>query len=201
MRITLLLLCAALLPSHAEAQWRLSLAAGPAATTGHSRDNEDLDQPAILPDHPVNWMLGLARQRGQWRIGADAHRLTSDLAVRGKAASVVTRGALSAWGVGVELSRQVAHATAGPTLQVGAGGVFERWAFDVTGGDARWRAAGRISLQLDLPLARRWAVLVRGEGLGGRSLFRQDELPEGYTARAGYSAAMLLGVTLADNLR
>lgn len=201
MRITLLLLLATLLPPRAGAQWRLSLAAGPAATTGHSRDSEDLDQPAILPDHPVNWVVGLARQRGGWRVGVDAHRLTSDLAVRGKAASVVTRGALSAWGAGVELSHLMARTAVGPTLHVGAGGVLERWAFDVTGGDARWRAAARVSLQVDLPLTGRWSALVRGEGLGGRSLFRQDELPEGYTARAGYSAALLLGVTLADNLR
>ncbi|MEO7352875.1 MAG: hypothetical protein ABIZ70_00840 [Gemmatimonadales bacterium] len=201
MRPALLFLLAVGVTPPLAAQWRFSLAAGPAATAGHSRDSIDPDQPSILPDHPVNWVAGVARAHGAWRIGVEGHRITSDLAVRGVSASVVTRGALSAWGLGAELSHRVLVAAAGASLHAGAGAVYERWSFAVADGEARWRAAARASLELDLPLAGRWSALVRGEGVAGQSLFRESELPEGYRGQTGYRAALLLGVTLADNRR
>lgn len=194
-----LLCCTTALPL--QAQWRFSLMAGPSATTGHSRDDADPEQPAILPDHPVNWTLGVAHPVGAWRIAFEGHRITSDLAIRGSTTSLVTRSAISAWGLGGELSRRVTADATGPTVLAGAGAVYERWSFDIAGGDPRWRAAVRGSLELDVPLARRWSGIVRGEWLAGGSLFRHDELPAGYARRAGYRAGLLLGVTLAENRR
>ncbi|MES2306838.1 MAG: hypothetical protein V4558_15145 [Gemmatimonadota bacterium] len=201
MRSTLLLLLAVGITPRLTAQWRFSLAAGPAVTAGHSLDAVDPDRPAILPDHPVNLVAGVARQHGPWRVAVEGHRITSDLAVRGASASVVTRGALSASGVGAELSRRIAASTAGPALYAGAGAIYERWAFALADGEARWRAAARASLELDVPLTRRWSALVRAEGIAGQSLFREEELPEGYSSRHGYRAGLLLGVALAGSPR
>lgn len=196
MPVLLLLFAVLLLPQRPlSAQWRLAISAGTAATSGHARDAADPEQAAILPDHPVSWLLALARQRGSWRVGIDGSRITSDLAIRGSSTSLVTRGALSAWGLGFEASRRLAGHAAAPSLWAGVGAVYERWSFDIAGGDARWRASGRASLQLDAPLSRRWSALVRGEALAGASLFRVEELPEGYTRRASQRAGLLLGVS------
>ena len=201
MRAPLLIFLLLLPAAPLEAQWRLSLSAGSAATSGHSRDTLDDEQPAILPDHPVDWTLALVRQHRAWRLGVDGHRVTSDLAIRGRSTTLVTRTALSAWGVGAELARRIASPMAGPQFWVAAGGVYERWSFDIAGGEARWRAAARGALQLDIPLVRHWSGMIRGEASLGCSLFRREELPEGYQRRAARRLGLQLGVTLADNRR
>ncbi|MEP6590806.1 MAG: hypothetical protein ABJC19_06460 [Gemmatimonadota bacterium] len=201
MRGILLILLSGTMVTPLAAQWRLSLAAGPATTSGHSLDGTQDDRPAILPDHPQPWTLTLARQVGAWRLGIDGSRITADLAVRSSTTSLATRGALSAWGTGVELAHRVAARRDGWALWGGVGAVYERWTFDVAGGDARWRAAARAALQLDIPLATHWDGLLRGELGAGPSLFRNGELPEGYQRRGARRAALLLGVTLAGAAR
>jgi len=191
----LLFLSAMLLsPCHLPAQWRLSLVTGPSATSGHSRDDLDPEQAEILPDHPATWSVGASRERGSWRFGLDGSRITSDLAIRGSTTSLITRDALSAWSVGFEASRRLLGGVGVPSLWGGIGAVGERWSFSSAGGDARWRAALRGSLQLDMPFSTRWAALIRGEGMIGSSLFAADELPDGYSRHAALRATLLLGV-------
>ena len=201
MRGTLLMLLCGTMATPLAAQWRLSIATGPATTSGHSLNATQDDRPAILPDHPQPWTLTLMRQMGAWRLGIDGSRITADLAVRGTTSSLATRGALSAWGTGVELARRITARHDGFALWGGVGAVYERWAFDVAGGDARWRPAARAALQLDIPLATHWNGLLRGELSAGPSLFRDGELPEGYQRRGARRAALLLGVTLAGAAR
>ncbi|MES2124001.1 MAG: hypothetical protein V4503_04855 [Gemmatimonadota bacterium] len=195
--LPLLLLLASLSPARATAQWQLSLVTGWSATAGHSRDPVDQDQPAILPDRPQNWSLAVARQRRGWRIAVDGSRITADLAVRSTSTTLATRGALSAWGLGAEVGRRIAGRGDGSSLWGSVGAVYERWSFDVTGGDSRWRAAARGALQLNVPFGAHWAGLLRGELLAGPSLFRPEELPEGYGIRSARRATLQVGVTLA----
>ena len=107
----------------------------------------------------------------------------------------MTRDALAAWGVGLELARRLRGRADGNALWAGLGAVAERWTFDVAGGDPRWRGSFRGSLQLDLPLIGAWHGLVRTEASLGASLFRADELPEGYRRHTARRAGMQLGVT------
>lgn len=199
--LTLVLFFGSLAPGRAAAQWRFSLSTGPATTAGHSLDSKDPDQPAILPDRPQTWTLAIARQHRGWRLGVDGSRITADLAVRSNSTSLATRGALSAWGVGAEVGHRLAQRGNGPSLWGSVGAVYERWSFDVTGGDARWRAAARGAVQLDVPFASHWSGRLRGEVYAGPSLFRAEELPEGYTTRTARRAALQLGVTLAGRPR
>jgi hypothetical protein len=177
------------------AQWQLSLLTGASATAGHARAALDPEQTAILPDHPVSWGLRLAREYPAWRVSLDGSRITGDLAIRGRSTSLVTRDALAAWGVGLELARRLRGRPDDNSLWAGLGAVAERWSFDVAGGDPRWRGSLRGSLQLDVPLIRGWNGLVRAEASVGASLFRADELPEGYRRRPARRAGMQLGVT------
>jgi hypothetical protein len=191
--LLLVLLLLHLPPCPLPAQWQLSLVTGPAVTSGHSRDNFDPDHPAILPDRPVSWSLAIARERGAWRFALDGSRITSDLAIRGLSTSLVTRGALSAWGVGLEAAHRLLGQPASPSLWGGIGAVGEHWSFSAASGEARWRAAFRASLRLEMPFSTRWSALVRAEGLAGASLFDADELPEGYSLETGLRAGVLLG--------
>jgi len=195
MPVLLLLSALLLTPRHLSAQWHLALATGPATTSGHSRDDLDPEQAQILPDHPATWSVGISREQGAWRLRIDGSRITSDLAIRGSTTSLVTRDALSAWGVGLEVSHHLLGIPASPALWGGIGVIGERWSFSTAGGDSRWRAALRGSLQLDLPFSTRWAALVRGEAFVGGSLFTTDELPEGYSRHAAVRAGLLLGVS------
>lgn len=195
MPLLLLLLLALLLPLHPlPAQWQLSLMTGPGVTSGHSRDDADPDHPAILPDHPVSWSLAIARESGAWRVAFDASRITSDLAIRGLSTSLVTRGELTAGGIGLEAAHRLLGQPASPSLWGGLGAVGEHWSFSSASGEARWRAAIRASLQLEMPFSTHWGAVVRAEGLAGGSLFDADELPDGYNLQPGLRVAILLGV-------
>lgn len=195
MPVLLLLSALLLTPCHLAAQWRLALATGPATTAGHSRDDLDSDHAEILPDHPATWSVGVSREHGAWRLRLDGSRISSDLAIRGSTTSLVTRDALSGWGVGLEASRRLLGQRELPSLWGGLGVAGEHWSFTTVGGDARWRATLRGSLQLDLPLSLHWAALVRGEAFVGSSLFSEDELPEGYSLHPALRAGLLLGVS------
>jgi hypothetical protein len=197
MAMPMLLLLSALLltPSHLPAQWRLAVATGPATTSGHSRDDLDSEHAEILPDHPATWSVGISRERGAWRLRLDGSWISSDLAIRGSTTSLVTHDALSAWGLGIEGSRRLLGPAASTSLWGGIGVIGERWSFATAGGDSRWRAALRGSLQLDVPFSSSWAALVRGEASVGSSLFSADELPEGYSRHKALRAGLLLGVS------
>lgn len=194
--LLLLLFAAVLLPLRPlSAQWQLSLLAGTATTAGHARAELDPELTAILPDHPVSWSLGLAREYPAWRVSLDGSRITSDLAIRGRSTSLVTRDALSAWGVGLELARRLRGRPSESSLWAGIGAAAERWSFDIAGGDPRWRVSLRGSLQIEVPLTSGWSGLLRAEASVGASLFRVEELPGGYSRRAARRAGMQLGVT------
>jgi hypothetical protein len=194
MAVLFFLLSLLLLPRRQlTAQWQLSLVTGPAVTSGHSRDDLDPDQAAILPDHPVSWSLAITRESGMWRFALDGRRITSDLAIRGNSTALVTRDALTAWGVGLEASHHILGRQASPTLWGGLGAVGEQWSFSAARGEARWRAAIRGSLQLDMPFSARWRAIVRAEALAGASLFDADELPDGYGRQPALRAGLLLG--------
>ena len=184
-----------LVPLHAAAaQWRLVLLHGTATVSGYSRDESSPEPLAFLPDHPRSDIITIGRDLGRNRFNVEVRRTSADLTLRGQGSAIVTRGALHAWSLGLEGARRLAGATTRPTLHGGLGLMVERWDFDVDANGARWRLAGRGTLEVTVPITRRWNGVVRGEVTASPSIFAADELPEGYVRKMGWRRGMMLGV-------
>lgn len=183
-----------LVPLHpAAAQWRLTLLQGSSAVSGHSHDESSPDHPAFLPDRPNSYTLAIGRKFSSSRLMLEVRRTRADLALRGPGTTIVTRGALHAWGAALEGARRLAGTAGRPTLHGGLGVVLERWNFDLGDGEARWRVAGRGALEVDLPITGRWNGVLRGEMTASPSVFTADELPEGYVRKTGWSRGIEIG--------
>lgn len=182
------------IPFHtAAAQWRLTLLHGTASAWGYSRDDSSPDHAAFLPDRPNSYAIAIGRDFGRHRVTLDLRRTGADLALRGPGTTIVTRGALHAWGAALEGARRLAGAAGRPTLHSGLGVIVERWNFDLGASEARWRMAGRGALEVGLPITRRWNGVLRGELTASSSIFSAEELPEGYVRRTGWRTGMVIG--------
>jgi hypothetical protein len=190
----LLLLVAPCLVRSAAAQTDVALLGGSVATRGNARSDAGADQPELRPDHTGTLMLAVRRRFGAWRVGGAVRHTSADLAEVGSGTAVVTRGALRAWGAGIELGRRVAGTAGGADLLALAGAAFDRWRFVDLEGPARWRAALTGALEARLPAGRRWAALIRAEAMAGPSLFSSDELPAEFHRRAAWRYGVLVGL-------
>jgi hypothetical protein len=179
---------------HAAAQWLLTVRHGSATATGYSRDQVGTEGLSFLPNRPASTGLSLARDLGHNRLGIEFRRTAADLALRGEGTTIVTRGALHAWGLALEGSRRLAGQPGQTTLHAAMGLLVERWDFSVGESDARWRAAGRGALQVEIPISRRLSGVLRGDVVVGPSLFKAAELPEGYVRRMAVRRGVELGM-------
>lgn len=166
-------------------QWQMQLVASGARAAGHARAEADPDRPEVAPHHPVTLALTMVRPLGAWHLAGTVRRMHSDLAIRGGETAVVTRGALRAWGAGLELGRRVIGPADSPSVTALLGGSLERWTFPTSGGEPRFLTAVHGALEGRVPLSRHWHGIVRGEAAVSGSLFTAADLPPDYAARAG----------------
>lgn len=194
MRLTIVALLLLLPLRPAAAQWRVTALHGSASVSGFSRDDSGPEKLSFLPDHPSSYALAIARDLGGIRLALELRRTGADLALHGDNTVIVTTGALHAWGGAFEGSRRVAGQEGQPMLRAALGVLAERWTFDVGGSDPRWRAAGRGALEATVPIGGHWHGVLRGELAAGPSVFRLEELPEGYARRIGWRRGVVLGI-------
>lgn len=166
-------------------QWQVQLVAGSARAAGHARADDDPDHPEVAPHHPVTIAVTVVRPFGRWQLGATLRRSHSDLAISGGETAVVTRGALRAWGAGVELGRRVVGTADAPSAVALLGGAVERWSFPTSGGAPRVVPSVHGAVEGRVPLSRHWLGIVRGEAAVSGSLFTASDLPPDYAVRAG----------------
>lgn len=176
------------------AQWQVALLHGSATSHGDARAEADPDHPELHAEGPSTWLLAFARDVGAWRIGADLHRTTADLAEVGGSSSVTTRSVLAAWGAGIEVGRRIAGHAGAATLQASAGVRVDRWTFDLVETAPRTRVAAQGALSAQLPIGVQWSAVIRGEVTHGPSVFIAEELPEGFSSRTATRLGMVLGV-------
>ena len=188
-----LLLLLLLAPAPLSAQWSVTLRGGSASEHGHSLAADDPDRPQLRPDHPATLEVALARELGSWRASIAGRHRSADLVVSGQTAAVVSKSALAAWGVTLELARRVAGVPRRPTLDAALGMAFDHWDVGIAD-DARTRPEARAALEAAVPIHGGWAGVLRGELAAGKALFRDEELPQGYQRKMGWSAGMMLGV-------
>ncbi|HEY4319886.1 MAG TPA: hypothetical protein VGM77_01805 [Gemmatimonadales bacterium] len=188
--------CILALATPAHAQWRLTAAHGIGTSYHDASDPADPDGSEFHADRLRTWTLALARQHAGWRIAVEGRRATADLTEDGSTSAVTARNVLRAWGVTAELSRRAAGQPGGPSLWLGAGAGFERWAFTVSGGSPAWRLAGRLHAEADVPISPHWTGLARGElGVGGQA-FGASDLPDGFVTHTPERLQLYLGIGL-----
>lgn len=175
-------------------QWQLQLVASSGRAAGHARADADPDRPEVAPHHPVTLGVTVVRPLGAWHLAGSVRRTHADLAISGGEAAVVTRGALRAWGAGVELGRRVVGTPSSPSVTLGLGASVERWSFPTSGGEPRFIPVGHGALEGRVPLARRWLGIVRGEAAVSGSLFTSSDLPPDYAVRVGRRWGIGIGV-------
>ncbi|MGH7583773.1 MAG: hypothetical protein ACREL5_11160 [Gemmatimonadales bacterium] len=188
-------LCAAVLivPLRVGAQWHVALLGGTATTQGDSRDTLAADHAEIRADRMTVATLAIERAGEAWRVGAELRRLTGDLSEVTASASIDARGVVSAWGAAVTVRRRITPGM-GAALWALVGAGADRWSFDLAGGDPRWRLALHAALESEFPVGGDWSVLVRAGVTAGPSIFREDEVAEGFTRqtalRPGYAVGL-----------
>lgn len=175
----------------AQRSWSIGLAASHALVTGDATDRDDPADPSIRPFHPSGWTLSVAREAGPWRVDLAVRAIDADLAVGDRDVIVLARRGLSATAMSVDLSRRIAGDARGTALRVGASVAAERW---TVGGTGRTRLVLEAIGALDAPLSARWAAEVRLAGGFGPSLFRAEDLPEGYRRSMERRITVALGV-------
>lgn len=181
-------------PSALAAQWQVALRHGTATSHGDAQADLDPAHPELQANRPRTWTLALAREYSGWRLSADLHRTTADLAEISASSSVTTNSVLAAWGVGLEAARRIAGRTGVPSLLLGGGVTVDRWTFDVAENAPRTRIAVRGALEAELPISRTWSAVIRGELLNGSSVFTPEELPEGFSTRRATRLGIALGI-------
>jgi hypothetical protein len=174
------------------AQWRLTAMSATATSHGDARDESDPAHPEFHADRPATLTLALARDAGPWRLSVEGRHRTADLSEVSRSVAVTTFGAFEAWGGGLELGVRIAGHPSAAELRAGVGLGGDRWSLD--GATTRWRATTAGSLEADFAVARSWNAVVRSEVTLGPSVFRADELPEGFTRRTTWRTGIALGV-------
>jgi hypothetical protein len=194
-----LLLLALLLsvPTSLRAQWRIALLAGSASSHGDARDDTDPAHPEIRADAPATISAALARERGPWRVAVELHHTSADLAEISAASAVTTRSVLKAWGAAIEWSRRIAGDGDTPALSVAVGAGIDRWTFDLDESSPRWRASARGAIEAEIPISAAWRAVIRSQAAVGPSVFKPDELPDGFVQRMAVRIGLVLGVALA----
>ena len=190
-RILILLLVATAVPPLG-AQWRVTLLSASPTARGDARNDADPARPEFHADHPSIQSLAVARDVGRWRAGVEVRRTTADLSEVSRDISVTTGGVFEAWGTGIEVGVRLAGTGARGELRAGLALDGDRW--HLAGGAARWRAAARGALELDLPVSHRLGAVIRGEATTGPSVFLAGELPEGFARRDLWRTGIAIGL-------
>lgn len=190
----LALLLALLAPVPAAAQWRATLLVGGARVTGHARADDDPDRRAFLPHHASSLDLALDREAGSWRAGIRLARLAADLALLGETAGALVRDALHGWRLGAVGGRTLLGDPDGARLTLLAGLDAERWTLDGVSDGTRSRVAVHATAEVAAPLGGAWRLALRYGVATGASLWREDDLPEGFARRAGRERRWSVGV-------
>jgi hypothetical protein len=181
-------------PTTLHAQWRVTLLTGTASSYGDARDDTDPTHPEIHADAPATLAVSLVRDRGPWRVGLELHHTSADLAEISGSSAVTTRSVLKAWGLAFDLTHRLAGREGAPALFVSLGAGVDRWSFDLAESSPRWRATARGALDAELPINPAWGVVIRGQATAGPSVFKAEELPEGFVQRTAARVGVVFGV-------
>lgn len=181
-------------PTTLPAQWRLALLTGSASSHGDARNDSDPAHPEIRADAPATLSVSFARERGPWRVGVELHHTSADLAEISDASAVTTRSVLKAWGAAIEWSRRIAGGGDASALSIAVGAGIDRWTFDLDESSPRWRATARGTIEAEMPISAAWRAVIRSQAAVGPSVFRPDELPDGFVQRMAVRIGLVVGV-------
>lgn len=188
------LLIALFVPAGLSAQIHFTALVGVADHSGHATDLSDGEHPSFGPATTRESAIALGVDRGPWRIALRFRRESPDLILVGETSGIITRDALSASHLGLELGRRILGHRPEPSLHLVGGAGITRWEFPGFEDAPRNRYGAWLALDGGLPLHAHIEGVLRLEALTSTSLFTSEDLPEGYTSRSARRFGLSLGL-------
>lgn len=188
------LLIALLIPAGLSAQIHFTALVGVADHSGHASDLSDAEHPSFGPATTRESAIAIGLDRGPWRLALRLRRETPDLVLVGETSGIITRHALAASHLGLEVGRRILGERAAPSLHLVGGGGITRWEFPGFEDAPRNRYGAWLALEGGLPLRSHIEGVLRLEALTSGSLFASEDLPEGYTSRSARRLGLALGL-------
>lgn len=190
---TILACLSLLVPATVAAQFDATLLAGVSAHGVHADDPSTPDHPGFAPSSARALLVAIGYRHGSTRIVLSVRTETPDLVLRGADAGVITPDALRLVTVALSVGRRIVGEEGRPELGVEVGVARSRWSFRGFDDPASSGWSALAAVEASLPIAARWAGVLRLDGAIGGSMF-PDEPIEGYRSRTPLRATLALGI-------
>lgn len=156
----------------AQARWSLGVEVGGTTYSAAAHDTS-VDQVHLRPGYPTIYTVRLARESDRFGVALGVGFASSEWAVNIDDFRILTGDGLALFEIAPEVSARIARTSAGATLRVHTGPIFDVWV--PSGEDPRQRLGAQLGLALALPLAQAWKVTIRSDMALSRSFLNEDE--------------------------
>ena len=174
-----------------EKKWGLGIELGLIRFWGASQSVADDHNPGLKPYRPTSVAVRIDREVGHIRLGLATLYAKSGVAIDGSSAAVVAKGQLSWIQVAPEISFHVTRLGAA-AIRLFAGPTLDVW--NPVESDSRTKVGGQTGAELQTPFGNSVSGVLRVRTSLIGSVFKQEELPEGYEVRSMPSAGIALGL-------
>ena len=172
----LLTLILAAAPPRAAAQWTLS--ADVTATRFSGGSSEEPGNRSFRPYRPTLAGLGVEKYGRSVGVALHGYYASASLALEGPDAVVAVKRALDLYGVSMEVSGGLATFGTASRLMLYAGPRVEVW--NLTGETSHVRAGFGVAIGLQVPIERRWSVVMQAGVAVSGSPFAAEDLDAGF---------------------
>lgn len=193
MRILTLVMAGHLvLLSPAAAQFGVSVELGLGFMGGTSQDTSNADVGSLRPYRPTQYTVRPEWQFGRVRVGLGLLYARPTLAIEGTFTFVANdSGKSTLFEVAPEVAYRLLQTHTGVSLRLHAGPVVDLW---TVLGEDRAVAGGQLAVSVEMPLASRFQILIRGSGVMTKSIFDKNDLPPELEVQPMRRGTIALGV-------
>jgi hypothetical protein len=177
------------------AQWSVGVEVGTLGFSGSAFDTSGPVDPAIIRPSPGrSYGLRLQRRSGALGVGLGVLYSSTGVGAEGQSSVVEEKGVLKLHELAPEVLILLARPGGGGALRIHLGPVLDIWSLLEEKDRTRVAAQGGVSL--DWPMIGRLTGTFQAGIEVSPSLWRESELPDGYTRRAMWRRAFSAGVQL-----
>jgi hypothetical protein len=190
--LTVVLTGCLLCPPRAAAQFGLSAELGLGFMGGTDRDTSSADVGSLRPYRPTQFTLRPEWQFKNVRVALGLTYSTPNMAVEGTY-TIVSSDSQTATLIEMapEVSYRLLRTGTGVSVHLHGGPVVDLW---TVFGNATTEVGGQLALSLEVPLASRIHMLVRGSGVVTSSVFDKGDLPPEVEVQKMRRGTIALGV-------
>jgi hypothetical protein len=176
------------------AQWSVGAEIGLLACAGGATDTSASGNGNTLrPSTGTTYALRIARRFGRFGAGVSVLSMHAGAVAENDETLVELKGSIELLQVAPEMFVVLARPGTGGALLLHAGVQLDHWSVD---SDGRDRVAGLAALSLDWPMTGRIVGTFRGGLAVGPSVFKEEELPDGFQSRLSWRGTIAAGVLL-----